>query len=86
MLTKIDTEGSEIESLLSLDWNKLHAVIIEFQAVSWKHNNISREYGVQIFQEFIKYRSYIIRILFDKNTCVVDVSLGRLSQKIEQYI
>ena len=45
-LTKIDTEGSEIETLLWLDWSKLQVVIIEFQAGAWKHNNISRNFFI----------------------------------------
>ena len=69
-LTKIDTEGSEIESLLALDWNKLHAVIIEFQAGSWKYNNISRKYGIKVIKRFIDFRSYRIRTLFGKTSVV----------------
>jgi len=53
-----------------LDWNKLHAVIIEFQAGSWKYNNITREYGIQVIQNFINFRSYRIRTLFGKTSVV----------------
>lgn len=65
-LTKIDTEGSEIETLLGLDWEKLHVVIIEFQAGAWKYNNISRHFGSSVLRKFINHRAYNIFSLFGK--------------------
>ena len=63
-LTKIDTEGSEIECLLALDWSKLDALIVEFQAGAWKHNNVSRAQGVDVVRRLIAHRSYTIHTLF----------------------
>lgn len=65
-LTKIDTEGSEIETLLSLEWVKIQVVIIEFQAGAWHYNNISRQYGLSVVQRFIVFKSYSIFSLFGK--------------------
>jgi FkbM family methyltransferase len=69
-LTKIDTEGSEIECLMALNWTKLQAVIIEFQAGAWKYNNISRAYGTEVVRGFARHRSYTIHSLFGKTSRV----------------
>ena len=65
-LTKIDTEGSEIDCLMALNWTKLQTVIIEFQAGAWKYNNISRPYGIGVVRRFLNHRSYTIHSLFGK--------------------
>ena len=65
-LTKIDTEGSEIETLLWLEWKKIQVVIIEFQAGAWHHNNISRHHGLSVVKRFIDFKAYSIFSLFGK--------------------
>ena len=69
-LTKIDTEGSEIETLLALDWSKLETLIVEFQADAWKYNNISRTQGTDVVRRLIKHRSYEIQTLFTEQNQV----------------
>ena len=65
-LTKIDTEGSEIECLLALNWTKLQVIIIEFQADAWKYNNVSRFRGTEVVRRLIEHKSYRIYSLFGK--------------------
>lgn len=72
-LTKIDTEGSEIECLMALNWTKLQVVIIEFQAGAWMYNNISRDHGTEVVRRFVRHRSYTIHSLFGKASRVWSV-------------
>tara|TARA_B100000945_G_scaffold319864_1_gene328186 strand:- start:2948 stop:3721 length:774 start_codon:yes stop_codon:yes gene_type:complete len=67
-LTKIDTEGSEIDTLLSLNWSKIDATIIEFQADAWKYNSITRDFGISVVNRFIDHKNYRIRSLFGLNS------------------
>lgn len=54
-LVKIDTEGCEINILLSLKnkWKLFKSVVIEFQSGAWSFHNVSKNQGIYVLQKFI---------------------------------
>lgn len=63
-LLKIDTEGCEIDVLVSLKqkWSFFKSVIIEFQPGAWTFHNISKQYGIHVLRKFIKPYNSIIHL------------------------